>query len=355
MALEPEKPKPKPEELPHIDDALNRARLPAVRVALKDRPVLLVQDGIVSCGVNVQHLALRQLTEGTRSMGQPGFSEVVFRTLSGNSYRLHRLQCSRWAIKNARRDVESYVPDREVWDGVLEVGKRFSHNGRNTAHVSQIVAMPEGQSVSGRFDLSSVFGAAIRHGKGEVLFLPSYREVSQSKGLGNPAVCAEFSRQRRPVLVLSGASLLVGSERAGLYLRELLASPDYGTQGPRELIFRTVSGNLYGILRGAGGAAVLVNSRGVAPVILTDEDLTKKKIAVGHRFVLDDGKSSSIVSHIISISGSRCPLKKVDIESIRKLALDLSNGNVSFSREELLQSVIKNVGRDEVKKLFGTK
>jgi len=355
MALEPEKRKQKAEDVPHLDDAIKRARLPAVRVVLADRPVLLVQEGRVSCGVDAQRLALRQLTEGARSAEQPGFSEVVFRTSTGNAYRIHRLESQRWAIKNSRRNVDTYLPDTELWEGVLEVGKRFSHNGRHTAHVTQVVAIADGRSVSGSFDLASVYGAALRHGKGEVLFLPSFVSPGQLTEVGSPAVLAKFSLQRRPVLVLSGQSLVVGSERAGLYLRELIAKPDSPPEATRELIFRTVSGNLYGILRGADGGAVVVNSRGGAPVPLADEELAQRKIAVGHRFVLDDGKRTSGVSHIISITGSRCPLEKANIGGIRARALELSGGNVSFSREELIQSLIKNFGRDEIKKLLGLK
>jgi hypothetical protein len=73
---------------------------------------------------------------------------------------------------------------------------------------------------------------------------------------------------------------------------------------------------------------------------------------LGKAFILADNVRTSPVSQIISTSKLQRLPQDPSLEQLRNMAMDLSAGNMSWVRRELIDACCARIGRDNVKKIL---
>jgi len=73
---------------------------------------------------------------------------------------------------------------------------------------------------------------------------------------------------------------------------------------------------------------------------------------LGKALVLADNVRTSPVSQIISTSKLQRLPQEPSLEQLRNMAMDLSAGNISWIRRELIEDCCARLGRDNVKKIL---
>jgi len=156
----------------------------------------------------------------------------------------------------------------------------------------------------------------------------------------------------RPVLLPSGRSMCLGKESVSVELKKLIAPSSDAPSELLEVFFRTKSGNLYGIFRRRDNSHVILNSRSGTGEIVGREALAKGNMQLGKALVLAENVRTSPVSQIISTSKLQRLPQEPSLEQLRNMAMDLSAGNISWVRRELIEDCCARLGRDSVKKIL---
>lgn len=324
-----------------------------ILISLTERPVLVAHERGLQVGVDSPLFTLDRLIKDVDKDGKPIFSRILFRTGTGNAYSIQRLESGRWTIFNAHRSLKAYLPDTTVWDGKVEVGKRFQYGGRHTAHVMQVVALKGGGARPENFDLDTVRRAGLRLSGGEVSFFPSFLEKHHRFLSGNPLLKKEtFSRIKRPLAVLNHNDVSVGSECVAVKLAEFAATGCHADAPIRQVFFRTASGNLYGLISNVKRELLLLNSRDGDVKRFSAEEAKLPVLAFSQRFSVGRSIATSPVERIVTVSSKRCPLDAFTIEGIRDRAIEVSHGNLSLVKIEFVEAMIKLKGEAGLREIL---
>jgi len=324
-----------------------------ILISLTERPVLVAHERGLQVGVDSPLFTLDRLIKDVDKDGKPIFSRIVFRTGTGNAYSIQRLESGRWTIFNSNRALKTYLPDTTIWDGKVEVGKRFEYGGRHTAHVMQVIALKGRGATPEGFDLDTVRRVALRHGGGEVSFFPTFLEKKHLFLSGNPLLKKEtFSRIQRPLAVLNQNDVSVGSECVAVKLGEFAITGCCSDAPIRQVFFRTTSGNLYGLIPNSKGELLLLNSRDGDVKRFSVEEAKLPVLVYSQRFSVGRSIATSPVERIVTVSSKRCPLEALTIEGIRDRAIEVSHGNLSLLKREFVTAMIRLKGEEGLREIL---
>ncbi len=367
----------KPEKLLNLVDALSAARLPErpTQPEIPTRKVLLIEDGRATKAVSLQSFPLRLLLDqpmaaqggsssssaakadsvkeaSSKSIRRALWRSVLFRTTSGNIYEISRDPENRWQLDNARNGKKLILADTQVWNGEVRVGRELKQEGFKTGCVAQVFAVSIFEEKGAATDVTTAYTLAAKRCSSEISWIrASQRELREAAvpHIGSP-IRPEV--RSRPVLLPSGRSMCLGKESVSVELKKLIAPSSDAPSELLEVFFRTKSGNLYGIFRRRDNSHVILNSRSGTGEILEREGLAKGHMQLGKALVLADNVRTSPVSQIISTSKLQRLPQEPSLEQLRNMAMDLSAGNISWIRRELIEDCCARLGRDNVKKIL---
>ncbi len=373
MGVEPNQ----PEKLLNLADALAAARLPErpPQPEIPTRKVLLLEDERPSRAVSLQSFPLRLLLDepmaaqdirsgpssprsesvkeaSSKSIRQALWRSVLFRTTSGNVYEISRDSENRWQLDNARNRKTITLADTQIWNGEVRVGRELKQPGVKTGCVAQVFAVSIFEENGVGTDVASAYKLAAKRYGSEVSWIRASQRELREAGVPHIGSPIRPEVRSRPVLLPSGRSMCLGRECVSVDLKKLVAPTSDAPSELLELFFRTKSGNLYGIFRRRDNTQVILNSRSGTGEILGRELLTKGQMQLGKAFILADNVRTSPVSQIISTSKLQRLPQDPSLEQLRNMAMDLSAGNISWVRRELIDACCARIGRDNVKKIL---
>ena len=344
-------PKNQPNEGEPRDGGLDAARLPKPERLLADRPVLLSTPDSLRIGVDLARLQLSSLLGSVT--GSPQYSSVLLRTLTGNVYTITRSGRGGWSVHNARRNKSSDLPISLMATGEVVVGERLNLERRHTRPIVQIVAERGSIREQSDFGLKAVVRAAVRHAEGHISFLHTHRDaITQAQAI-DPAIHSHTAQlDKRPVLVLSGIGVALGFEQAHFELKNIASAVPVSRKQAFEVIFRTASGSIYGIIRNRKGELLLVNSRSSQYSKLTTDRLELLSLALGERFKITTQHLTSPVKEILTIHRTQLMPGEVTLPALRDLSLKSCRGNMTLLKHELLRACRANFGEERLNQIL---
>lgn len=335
-----------PKELPSLDEAIAHARLPSIVRSLPDRDVVVVGTESISAGLDARKLSLGELKAPTRDRRTGGCDRLVCRTVTGNVYEVKRTPEGAFVVSDARSKMERVLEDTVARSLTVVVGERFVIPKRHTGHITHILAVDSSRAVPAPNQLRELCTVASQNFGGGFSFEGTLPGTS-----GALPIPSKINAHRKPLVLVNGRGLALGMERVSFELKNLkpfvISSKDAW-----EALFRTSSGNIYGLIRTRKGSLLLLNSRyGKETQVLT-EGLATSKVVLGERFALSGNSQTSPISQIITVHKAKHIPEGLTIETVRRHALASAYGNVSTIRNELMQACCERLGQRYVTQIL---
>ena len=343
MSLEPENSNPK-NELRSLDDALAHAQFPARVYALPERDVVVVGGDSVSAGLDARKVSLGELKVPSPDCPMGEYDRVLCRTITGNVYEVKRSPNGLFVVSDARSGRERILEGPVARSLSAVVGERLMLPKRLTGHVVQIVAVDSKNSLSLPSDVTKLCALASQSFGGALFF-----EGASSPVAHGQKAPQKLHLERKPLLLVNGRGVALGIERTSFELKNLKPVV-VGNKDALEVLFRTASGNIYGLIRTRKGGLIFINSRYGRETAVTTERLKGSKINLGERFTITKHITTSPVSQIVVVVKAKHMPEGVTIASVRQHALVSANGNVSTIRDALLGAFAERLGQGYLKR-----
>jgi hypothetical protein len=345
MSLEPDNINLK-NALRSLDDALAHAQFPARGNALPERDVVVVGGDAISAGLDAQRVALGELKVPSTHGPLGGYDRVLCRTITGNVYEVKRTLEGAFVVSDARSGRERILEEpaaRSLW---AVVGERISMPKRHTGHVVQIVAVDSNNRLSLPSDVRKLCALASKNFGGTLFF-----EGASSVLAHGQKAPQKLHLERKPLLLVNGRGVALGIERTSFELKNLKPVV-LGNKDALEVLFRTASGNIYGLIRTRKGGLILLNSRYGRERAVAIERLGVCKLVLGESFRLSKNCSTSPVSQVVVLLKAIHIPGGLTVEALRKHAIVSANGNGSTIRDELMKGCRARFGEAYLKQIL---